>query len=207
MRMQSIFDHGDGWWVDDAFRLSTTKTSALSKQPRMIVLHWTAAPCKSIQENLQRITRLAANDADKKSSHFFILRDGQVWQMAPTTRATWHAGTSAWTCQDGTKSSKSVNLFSIGIDFDNVGPITQGKDGMLYDCYGGRFTGVAQEVSGGKLYESISDNQLWACRVLVDALRSRFNIPSRDIVGHVDVSPGRKIDPGPLVTRHTLGME
>lgn len=206
MRMQQIFDHGDGWWVDEGHRLQTTKTSALSKQPRMIVLHWTAAPCRSTTDNLARIQRWAADAGDKSSTHFVILRTGEVWQMAPTTRATWHAGNSAWTCQDGTKSTKSVNLFSLGIDFDNVGPVTQGKDGMLYDCYGGRFEGVAQDIKG-KLYEAPSDNQLWACRVLLDALRTRFGIAQRDIVGHLDVSPGRKIDPGPLVTRHTLGME
>lgn len=189
-------------------RIPCTKSSKLStKIPRLIVLHWTAAPLQSTEEkNLLRIYRWAANNEDKSSTHFVIMRSGRLYQMISTDRASWNAGKSAWTCADGTSSKTSVNLFSVGIDFDNVGPLTQGKDGFFYDCYGGRFTGVAQQV-GNEWYEAITREQLWTCRVLIDALRLRFGIALQDVVGHCDVSPGRKIDPGPLVNHETLGLE
>lgn len=205
MKIQKIFDHGQGWWVDPEFRCPSDKSSARSQRPCLIVLHWDAAPKKTIDQNLARIKKLATN-SDKKSSHFFILRDGQIWQMISVDRAAWHAGTSAWTCKNGTGSKKSVNLFSIGIDFDMVGPVTQTAAG-LRDCYGGAFDGNAEIAADGKLYEVPTDEQLWVARVLIDSLRHAFSIPNCDIVGHVDVSPGRKIDPGPFITRTALGME
>lgn len=203
-----ICEQGDGFWVVQEMRIPCTKSSKLStKIPRLIVLHWTAAPLQSTEEkNLLRIYRWAANNEDKSSTHFVIMRSGKLYQLVSTDRASWNAGKSSWTCADGTSSKTSVNLFSVGIDFDNVGPLTQGKDGFFYDCYGGRFTGVAQQV-GTEWYEAITREQLWTCRVLVDALRLRFGIALQDVVGHCDVSPGRKIDPGPLVTHETLGLE
>lgn len=203
-----ICEQGDGYWVVPEMRIPCTKSSKLStKIPRLIVLHWTAAPLQSSEEkNLLRIYRWAANNEDKSSTHFVIMRSGKLYQMISTDRASWNAGKSAWTCADGTSSKTSVNLFSVGIDFDNVGPLTQGKDGFFYDCYGGRFNGVAQQV-GNEWYEAITREQLWTCRVLIDALRLRFGIALQDVVGHCDVSPGRKIDPGPLVTHETLGLE
>lgn len=203
-----ICEQGDGFWVVPEMRITCTKSSKLStKIPRLIVLHWTAAPLQSTEEkNLLRIYRWAANNEDKSSTHFVIMRSGKLYQIVSTDRASWNAGKSAWTCADGTSSKTSVNLFSVGIDFDNVGPLTQGKDGFFYDCYGGRFNGVAQQV-GRDWYEAITREQLWTCRVLIDALRLRFGIALQDVVGHCDVSPGRKIDPGPLVTHETLGLE
>lgn len=203
-----ICEQGDGFWVVPEMRIPCSKSSKLStKIPRLIVLHWTAAPLQSTEEkNLLRIYRWAANNEDKSSTHFVIMRSGKLYQLISTDRASWNAGKSAWTCADGTSSKTSVNLFSVGIDFDNVGPLTQGKDGFFYDCYGGRFSGVAQQV-GNEWYEAITREQLWTCRVLIDALRLRFGIALQDVVGHCDVSPGRKIDPGPLVTHETLGLE
>lgn len=205
MEIQGIFDHGNGWWVDEAFRIVSDKSGARKSKIRMIVLHWTAAPLKTIEENLARIKSWATNK-EQKSTHFVILRDGRVFQMIQTNRRAWHAGDSAWTCEDGTNSKKSVNDFAIGIDFDLVGPVTQTAAG-LRDCYGGDFRGNAQKGPDGKLYEPPTNEQLWAARVLVDALSRSFSIPNRDIVGHKDVSPGRKIDPGPFVSLHSLGLE
>jgi len=206
-----IFELNPGFFVAESMRIPCTKSSKLStKVPRMIVLHWTAAPLQKTEEgNLARIKRWAANAADKSSTHFVIMRSGALYQMVSTERASWNAGKSSWVCADGTASSTSVNLFSIGIDFDNVGPLTLSK-GKLYDCYGGEFGGVAQEVprwNGYSFFEQITREQLWTCRVLCDALRARYNIALSDIVGHLTVSPGRKIDPGPLVTHATLGWE
>ena len=203
-----ICEQDTGFWVVPEMRITCSKSSKLStKIPRLIVLHWTAAPLQKTEEqNLLRIYRWAADNEDKSSTHFVIMRSGKLYQLVSTERASWNAGKSSWTCADGTSSKTSVNLFSIGIDFDNVGPLTKSKDGFFYDCYGGRFDGVAVQV-GSSWYEEITREQLWTCRVLVDSLRLRFGIALRDVVGHCDVSPGRKIDPGPLVTHATLGWE
>lgn len=211
--VQAIFDHGDGWWVDDAHRIPTTKSSSLLAQPRMVVLHWTAAPYRNAAQNLARIKRWAANTGDKSSTHFSIQRDGQIYQLVQTTRAAWHAGASTWVLADGAKvppkkSETSVNRYSIGIDFDLVGPVTPSDDHWI-DCYGGTYTGPEPVYSADthKWYEPVQDCQLYACRILLDALRSQFAVDLHDIVGHIDVSPGRKIDPGPFINHKSLGFE
>ena len=206
IQLPAIFDHKNGFWVDDDYRIACAKSSKRSTKARMIVLHWTAAPKKTIEGNLDRIISWAGNASDKSSTHFVILRDGSTWQLVSTELASWNAGNSKWRCADGTSSSKSVNGFSIGIDFDLVGPLTPKGDDFV-DCYGGAFDGEAERAADGKWYEPPTAAQMWACRILVDALRAKYGIATADIVGHLDVSPGRKIDPGPFVTRKTLGIE
>jgi len=212
--VQTIKDFGDGWWVDEAHRIPSSKSSTYLQQPKVIVLHWTAAPYKTLAENLARIKRWAANAAEKSSTHFSILRDGTIYQLVPTTRAAWHAGASSWVCADGQKlppkkAETSINRYALGIDFDIVGPVTRYPDGRWVDCYGGTYTGPQPEYSDQtrKWYEPVQLAQLLSCRMLIDALRTRFSVALPDVVGHVDVSPGRKIDPGPFVTRRSLGLE
>lgn len=211
--VQTVKDFGDGWWVDEAHRLSCSKSSTFLAQPTLIVLHWTAAPCKTLVENLARIKRWAANDGDKSSTHFSILRDGTIYQLVPTTRASWHAGASSWVTASGAKlppkGNGGVNRYSLGVDFDLVGPLTRAADGRWLDCYGGTYTGAQPEYDEGtrRWYEPVALSQLVACRLLLDALRSKFAVDLHDVVGHLDVSPGRKIDPGPFITRRTLGLE
>lgn len=206
IQLPAIFEQKVGFWVDDAHRIACAKSSKRSTRPRMIVLHWTAAPKRSIEGNLDRIIRWAGDASQKSSTHFAILRDGSIWQLVSTELSAWHAGESKWRCVDGTSSIKSVNSFAIGIDFDLVGPVTPKGAGFI-DCYGGAFDGEAERAADGKLYEPPTSAQMWSCRVLVDVLRAKYGIAPADIVGHLDVSPGRKIDPGPFVTRKTLGIE
>lgn len=213
-KIQTVRDYGDGWWVDEDHRIPCSKSSTYLEQPSILVLHWTAAPYKTVAENLARIKRWAANASDKSSTHFSIQRDGTIYQLVPTTRAAWHAGKSEWTRADGKhypprKTETSINRYSLGIDFDLVGPVTRYPDGRWVDCYGGTYSGPQPEYSDQtrKWYEPVQLSQLQSCRMLIDALTARFGIALHDVVGHVDVSPGRKIDPGPFITHESLGLE
>jgi N-acetyl-anhydromuramoyl-L-alanine amidase len=65
-------------------------------------------------------------------------------------------------------------------------------------CYAGRercndfSIGIELEGTGDTAY---TDVQYEALAALIDALRARY--PIADVVGHSDVAPGRKFDPGP----------
>jgi len=48
----------------------------------------------------------------KVSSHFFIRRDGFIWQLVPTTARAWHAGVSNFA------GRRACNDFSIGIELE-----------------------------------------------------------------------------------------
>ena len=46
------------------------------------------------------------------SAHFFLERDGQIWQHVPVDRRAWHAGISAW------QGRERCNDFSVGIEIE-----------------------------------------------------------------------------------------
>jgi len=107
----------------------------------------------------------------KVSVHYLVGRNEKfgIKRIAPEGRAAFHAGQSRWTDHEGNHRD-FVNAFSIGIEISNMGP-PEGFTDFQYEA-------VAQ------LARDIMDRHS-----LISV--SRF-------VGHQDVSPGRKIDPGRL---------
>jgi N-acetylmuramoyl-L-alanine amidase len=75
----------------------------------------------------------------------------------------------------------SLNQYSIGIELDNLG-----------HQYGP---------------EAFSEAQLESLFALMDCIRERHNIPNHNVVGHSDVAPSRKKDPGELFPWDRLGAE
>ncbi len=55
-------------------------------------------------------------------------------------------------------------------------------------------------------YRAFADAQIAALAALLTEVRSRWTIADRNIVGHGDVAPGRKIDPGELFPWPTLAQ-
>jgi len=159
------------------------------------VIHWTAANPRGSED---RVRSWLAGHGAKTSTHFVILRDGQLIQAADTEDRTWHAGESALVLP-GKAPRKSVNRFSIGIDLDNVGPLTR-KGGHLVDWAGRRYVGPVVDI-GGRLFEPYTEAQMATLSWLLHELGEAYPIlrePGR-IVGHQHVSPGRKQDPGPCL--------
>lgn len=112
------------------------------------------------------------------SSHYLIDEDGTIYQLVDDKKRAWHAGISHWNGKD------NVNNFSIGIELQNHG----------YNYF--------------VLYEdwpSYPLQQMEALVLLLKDLKNRY--PVRYIVGHNDVSPGRKQDPGPHFDWKWLGEQ
>ena len=93
------------------------------------------------------------------SAHFFIARDGALWQFVSCDNRAWHAGVSAW------QGRSNCNDYAIGIELE-------GLEGDLFE-----------------------PAQYQCLQKLLTALAEAY--PIRGIVGHEDVAPGRKKDPGP----------
>lgn len=179
------------WIVPEADRVASPNYSERKKPIRMIVLHTTICP-RETPDNYDRVARWLLNPKASGSSHFVVLRNGRVLQGVAISKKAWHAGESAWTLVDGTKV-KSCNDWAIGIDLDSIGPVTV-KDGKMYDCYGHSFEGATVQV-GKKRYEAYSVEQIASLAALVHQLCLDYGIAEDDVVGHCDVSPGRKVDP------------
>jgi N-acetylmuramoyl-L-alanine amidase len=156
--------------------------------PEYLVIHYTAG--RSGESSVSHFQDPAA----QASAHLVIGREGKLWQLVPFNMKAWHAGISSWAGRDG------VNNFSIGIELDNAGKLQ--KVGEQYQAWFGKFYPPSEVVEGRHKSESTSaywhvftEQQMTILLPIARLLVDRYKL--KDIVGHDDVAPGRKIDPGP----------
>lgn len=164
----------------------------------LAVVHWTASPLGHDAEgaNRDRIARWLLGHGRDSSTHFVVLRDGTILQSAPLEDRTWHAGGSAWVALDGAAYG-NVNNRSIGVDLENVGPLSHTR-GCWRDDYGGRYEGPPPYEDRGEHYEPYREIQIVALLGLVSQIVAVLPIlahPGR-WVGHEEIRR-TKIDPGP----------
>ncbi|MBF0336514.1 MAG: N-acetylmuramoyl-L-alanine amidase [Nitrospirae bacterium] len=131
------------------------------------------------------------------SAHFVVDRDGTIEQLVSLNDAAWHAGISYWGGHNG------LNSYSAGIEIINAGYVKKTDDGSYRSELNQPV--AAEDVSEAthkhehtkRLWMSYSDAQTEAVLDLCHLIKQ--NYPSvKDILGHDDIAPGRKFDPGPL---------
>ncbi len=134
------------------------------------------------------------NPAAKASAHLVVGEGGEVTQLVPFDRAAWHAGKSAWGDITG-----SVNPVSIGIEIANLGDL-DGSPGH-YTFAGHAVPDdrviMARHKAGGaaRPWHTYPAAQIAAVIGISRALQAAYGI--HELLGHEDVAPGRKVDPGP----------
>ncbi len=161
-----------------------------SYDPRYLVMHFTAG--RSAQES---IDWLCAPEA-KASAHVVVGRDGAVTQLVPFDRVAWHAGRSRW------QGLVGLNQYAIGIELDNAGKLERRGDGW-YAWWGGKIPdaevveGPAPNDDSGRIYgwQTYTEPQLEAALSVARTVVRKYDL--LDIIGHSDIAPGRKVDPGP----------
>lgn len=121
-----------------------------------------------------RARALALLSQGEVSSHYLITDDqpARILQLVDESRSAWHAGESGW------RGRTWLNATSIGIEIVNPGYMT------LPD--------------GTRRWHPYTDSQIAAVTALLRDIVARHGIEARNIVGHSDVAPQRKQDPGPL---------
>jgi N-acetylmuramoyl-L-alanine amidase len=157
--------------------------------PRFLVMHYTAGG--SARNSVRAIQDRGL------SAHFFVDRDGTVIQTVPCDRLAHHAGPSHWRGHDG------LNGCSIGIEIVNLGWLDRKEDAGWTRAGLGRVLSEAEVVvaahkNGGRAmgWEAYPEAQLKAVEALTRAILTAY--PTiQEVVGHDDISPGRKQDPGP----------
>ncbi len=103
------------------------------------------------------------------SAHYMVWEDGRVVQLVGEDKRAWHAGVSEW------RGDTNLNARSIGIEIVNGGHDWPLEDGSL---------------------PPYPDVQISAVIELCNGIRARWSIPQVRVVGHSDVAPTRKADPG-----------
>ncbi len=169
--------------------VETQNTSGKLIDPKYIVMHFTAG--SSAEATLKWIADAQA----KASMHVLIDREGSVTQIVPFDYMAWHTGASQWEGLSG------LNKYSIGISFSNAGPLTF-KEGQWRTIYGrvipDNEVKVEIDPSSGEKngWHAYTAEQISAAEQVVSALVKQY--PSiEDVLGHSDITSGRKNDPGP----------
>ncbi|WP_166364609.1 N-acetylmuramoyl-L-alanine amidase [Pseudomonas akapageensis] len=115
------------------------------------------------------------------SSHYLIGDNPPtIYQLVDESRRAWHAGESEW------QGRTWLNSSSIGIEIVNPG---------------------YQQTPNGRIWYPYSEEQIKALVVLLKDIVKRNNIEPRNIIGHSDIAPSRKLDPGPLFPWKRLADE
>ena len=122
------------------------------------------------------------------SAHYLVndLGDNEIYQLVDENKRAYHAGISAW------RKDKMLNDTSIGIEIVNAGYKT--------------------DATGTKIFPEYSDAQVRKVAALVKDLANRYMVPATNILGHSDIAPTRKQDPGPkfpwkkLYDEYQVGM-
>ncbi|WP_462319071.1 N-acetylmuramoyl-L-alanine amidase [Marinilabilia sp.] len=163
--------------------------------PDTIVIHYTAG--SSLSSSVNWLT----NPQAKASAHLVIGKSGEIVQLVPFNIKAWHAGRSIW------KGRQGLNHFSIGIELDNAGMLEKRADGF-YTCFGKRIDNsqvvLAPHKNGReeKAWEAFTEKQIDAVEKICLILKEEY--PITEIVGHDDIAPKRKTDPGPAFPLQNL---
>ncbi|WP_223455043.1 N-acetylmuramoyl-L-alanine amidase [Pseudomonas sp. GL-RE-19] len=116
------------------------------------------------------------------SSHYLIGDDkgATIYKLMDENVRAWHAGESEWNGRTWLNSS------SIGIEIVNPG---------------------FKDTPTGRVWYPYSEDQVQSLIVLLKDISKRHGIKPRDIIGHSDIAPLRKLDPGPLFPWKRLAAE
>ena len=157
-------------------------------QPEYLIMHYTAG--RSAEASVAWLT----NPDAKASAHLVIGRDGSITQLVPFDTKAWHAGRSYWEGLEG------MNAFSLGIELDNAGPLT--KVGEKYQAWFGKSYPESQVLyAKHKLdqepqwWHNFPREQIEAAQEVAMLLVQHYKL--RDVIGHEDIAPAHKRDPGP----------
>lgn len=157
--------------------------------PDTVVVHYTAGA------TLDSAVKTLSDPASQASAHVVIDRDGSIVQLVELDTIAWHAGRSRHLNRSG------LNRFSIGIEIVNAGRLKRTAAGELLTWSGGRIEPrdavelVHRNESAPAWWHVYTEAQIDSTFELARKLIEGLGI--RHIVGHEEIAPGRKSDPGP----------
>lgn len=115
------------------------------------------------------------------SAHYLVRDEpAEIYQLVDENRRAWHAGVSTWS------GHTNLNSSSIGIEIVHPG-----------------YTDTPE----GRIYAPYPTAQIDQVIALSKDIVARHQIKPERIIGHADIAPGRKQDPGPTFPWRRLALE
>lgn len=150
-----------------------------------VVIHHTS---ENFEESLRLLTERTDNPV---SAHYLVPEPGdptyrqrrlRVYSLVPESRRAWHAGASYWAGEE------ALNDRSIGIEIVNVAWCAEPTGERAVPGPGDQLC----------FYPDFAETQIALVIDLLQGILRRYpEIDPVDIVGHADIAPDRKVDPGP----------
>jgi N-acetylmuramoyl-L-alanine amidase len=175
-------------------------------EPSFLLMHYTAGRTAASAASWLCNPKAAA------AAHLIIGKDGACIQLVPFNLVAWHAGVSSWVERGAGKRAdgsvydvvlQGMNKYSLGIELDNPGRLVRVAPGGNWRSLALGTSYPAEDgielthknehkPSGWHLYP---EAQLDKAFEVAHLLAEHYSL--RDVMGHDDVAPGRKTDPGP----------
>ena len=163
-------------------KIQTFQSESFSTRIRFVVIHYTSIDWEN---SLKVLTK----ERYEVSSHYLIPEGGddtysdqiKIFQLVDEENRAWHAGISKW------EERTNINDQSIGIELVNQAECSV-RQGSQYD-YTNNYICLFSEFDSDQIDQLIL--------LLKDILSRHDEIKPTYIVGHSDISPDRKFDPGP----------
>ncbi|WP_166923228.1 N-acetylmuramoyl-L-alanine amidase [Flavobacterium poyangense] len=178
--------------------------------PKFLVIHYTAGDTADSAINWF-MTPQDKGNPDRIAAHIVVDVDGTITQLVPFNRRANHAGYSVWDKISG------FNDHAIGIEIVNPGYLEKVADGSyrrrvgqdknkkpVYKTYPASIASKIYVGNHKHKFWTDADNHLWflypkaqleAVYKLSSLLIQHYQLTTA--IGHDDISPARKPDPGP----------
>lgn len=157
----------------------TQSSAAQNERIRFLVFHYTA---------VDEATSLKLLTGENVSAHYLISDQTDsrtdkpvVYRLVSENRRAWHAGVSNW------NGRINLNDSSVGIEIVNPG-----------------FT---EDMLGQKTWYPYREQQISALTALAKEIIRRYGITPDNVLGHSDIAPLRKQDPGRLFPWKALAAQ
>lgn len=166
-------------------RIAEYQSDNFSSRVRFIVIHFTSLDWKDS-------LRVLTEEEFAVSSHYLIPESGDptylqqdlnIYQLVNEEDRAWHAGKSNW------EERTNINDQSIGIELVNQAECNFNTDGKMRLLYRDNYSCTYPDFDPEQIKLLIS--------LLKEIIDKHDEIKPTYIVGHSDVAPDRKFDPGP----------
>lgn len=141
-----------------------------NERVRFLIMHYTAL---DDSKSLKTLTQ------EQVSAHYLVPKDPKskngkpvVLQLVDENKRAWHAGVSNW------NGRSNLNDNSIGIEIVNPGYTT--------------------DMLGERNWYPYNEKQVTAIAALAKDIINRYQLTPDNVIGHSDIAPLRKQDPGKL---------